>query len=84
MTRDNEAQLQTLQAATRLEARPSVSVDYSEEAIPERDPAYRLPGGTVPEEQTVDAMPPHLRAGLARQLMQLGMSEARAMAVVSM
>ena len=53
-------------------------VDYSEEAIPERDPAYCPFGGTLHEEQTVDELPADLRLALARQLEQLGMSASRA------
>src|SRR5262249_39311925 len=48
--------------------------DYSEEAIPERDPAYRLPAGTDYGTKTVDYMPAAERRALARCLEELGMS----------
>ena len=34
-----------------------IHTDYSEEAIPERDPAYRLSGGTCDDPQTVEQLP---------------------------
>jgi len=52
--------------------------DYSEEAIPERDPAYRLPAGTLYETQTVEHIPAAGRLALARCLEQFGMSPAKA------
>jgi hypothetical protein len=58
--------------------------DYSEEAIPERDPAYRLSDGTLYETQTVEVMPAAARLALARCLEQLGMSAAKAAMVVSL
>jgi hypothetical protein len=58
--------------------------DYSEEAIPERDPTYRLPDGTVYETQTVEVMPAAARLALARCLEQLGMSASRAAMVASL
>jgi hypothetical protein len=58
--------------------------DYSEEAIPERDPAFRLSGGTDYEGPTVEAVSAAVRLELARRLEQLGMSRARAAAVVSL
>lgn len=58
--------------------------DYSEEAIPERDPAYRGPAGTLPEAQTVEVVPADVRLALRRRLEQLGMSAARAAAVASL
>lgn len=58
--------------------------DYSEEAIPERDPAYGLFDGTLHEEQTVDEVPADVRRALARRLVQLGMSPARAAMVASL
>jgi hypothetical protein len=60
------------------------SVDYSEEAIPERDPAYRPPDGTLYQAQTVDALPAEVRLALRRHLEALGMSPARAAAVASL
>jgi hypothetical protein len=58
--------------------------DYDEEAIPERDPAYRLPHGTGYEEPTVEAISAELSRDLVRRLQQLGMTQARATAVVSL
>jgi hypothetical protein len=55
--------------------------DYSEEAIPERDPAFRLPAGTDHEEPTVADLSEEERRSLARVLEELGMSRARAAAV---
>jgi hypothetical protein len=52
--------------------------DYSEEAIPERDPSYRLADATPCETQTVEQLPATERRALARSLEQLGMSRARA------
>jgi hypothetical protein len=59
-------------------------IDYSEEAIPERDPAYRLSDGTLHEEQTLEYLPAAERLALARCLEQLGMSPARAALVASL
>jgi hypothetical protein len=58
--------------------------DYSEEAIPERDPAYRLSDATLYETQTVEHMPAAERLALALCLEQLGMSRARAAVVASL
>jgi hypothetical protein len=58
--------------------------DYSEEAIPERDPAYRLPNGTLNETQTVEYVTAAERLALARCLEQLGMSTATAAMVASL
>jgi hypothetical protein len=60
------------------------SPDYSEEAIPERDPAYRLCEGTLSESQTVEYLPPAERLALARQLEELGMNPARAALVANL
>ena len=59
-------------------------VDYSEEAIPERDPAYRMMDGTLADAQTVDALPRDVRLDLARALEELGMSAAKAALVASL
>jgi len=59
-------------------------IDYSEEAIPERDPAYRTTDGTLHEEQTVDEMSADMRLALVRSLVQLGMSPTRAAMVASL
>jgi hypothetical protein len=56
----------------------SSCADYSQEAIPERDPAYRTPDGTLYEGQTVEVIPADLRLTLARCLEHFGMSAARA------
>ena len=58
--------------------------DYSEEAIPERDPAYRTSDGTLCEEQTMEVMPTEVRQALARSLEQLGMSVEKAALVASL
>ena len=58
--------------------------DYSEEAIPERDPAYRLPKGTLNETRTVEYVTPSERLALARCLEQFGMSTATAAMVASL
>jgi hypothetical protein len=53
--------------------------DYSEEAIPERDPSYQpLASSTLCDPQTVEYLPLARRRALARRLEQLGMSRARA------
>jgi hypothetical protein len=59
-------------------------IDYSEEAIPERDPAYQLPDGTLHESGTIEYLPRAERLALARCLEQLGMSAARAALVASL
>jgi hypothetical protein len=59
-------------------------IDYSEEAIPERDPAYRLTDGTLHETETVEHVPPEVRLALARCLEELGMSPARAALVANL
>lgn len=56
--------------------------DYSEEAIPERDPSYRLQEGTLHEGKTVEALSAEERLELARKLQALGMSVIRASLVV--
>jgi hypothetical protein len=61
-----------------------IDIDYSEEAIPERDPSYRLSDGTVYETQTVEHIPAAQRAALARSLERLGMNSARAAFVASL
>jgi hypothetical protein len=58
--------------------------DYSEEAIQERDPAYRLPVGTRYEGQTVEVMPADVRLALARCLQQFGMSASRAAVIATL
>ena len=59
-------------------------IDYSEEAIPERDPAFRLSASTLCETQTVEHLPAAERLALARRLEQLGMGAARAAFVASL
>lgn len=63
---------------------PRIDTNYSEEAIPERDPAYRLSDGTCDDTQTVEHLPAAERLALARSLEHLGMSRARAAFVVSL
>jgi hypothetical protein len=58
--------------------------DYSEEAIPERDPTYRRPTGTVCDSETVEYLPLEERRALARRLQDLGMSPIRAAFVASL
>jgi hypothetical protein len=58
--------------------------DYGEEAIPERDPAYRLPPGTDYESRTIEAVSAEIRADMARRLQELGMSRSRAALVASL
>jgi hypothetical protein len=58
--------------------------DYSEEAIPERDPAYRLPVGMSYEQATVEAVSAEVRRDLERRLQELGMSRAKATFVASL
>jgi hypothetical protein len=62
----------------------AASPDYSEEAIPERDPTYRLPAGTCCQTRTIEHLPAAERLALARRLEQLGMSSARALLVASL
>jgi hypothetical protein len=59
-------------------------IDYSEEAIPERDPAYRLPDGTLHQTRTVEHVPAAVRRDLVRRLKELGMSAVRAAMVASL
>jgi hypothetical protein len=66
------------------EIREIAPIDYSEDAIPERDPAYRMLDGTLHEAQTVDTVPAETRLALARALQELGMSAAKAAAVASL
>jgi hypothetical protein len=61
-----------------------ICTNYSEEAIPERDPAYRLSDGTLDETQIVKHMPAAERLALARCLEQLGMSRAKAAVVANL
>jgi hypothetical protein len=55
--------------------------DYSEEAIPERDPAYRLAVGTCYDEATIEVVSTEARLDIVRQLQQHGMSYVRALAL---
>jgi hypothetical protein len=85
-----QGQLPTAKVLRAVESWPpepksqSLCRDYSDEAIPERDPAFRLPGGTDHAEPTVEALSAAVRLDLARRLEQLGMSHARAAAVASL
>jgi hypothetical protein len=60
------------------------TVDYSEEAIPERDPTYRLTDGTLHDSETVEHVPAEVRLALARALEELGMSPSRAALMASL
>ncbi len=60
------------------------AIDYSEEALPERDPSYRLGDDTLYKAQTVEVMPAEVRLALARSLEELGMNGARAAMVASL
>jgi hypothetical protein len=51
--------------------------DYSEEAVPERDPAYRRPAGTLCDPETAEYVPLEERRALAQRLEELGMSPAK-------
>jgi hypothetical protein len=64
--------------------REDTHADYSEEAIPERDPAHSTLHGTLYETQTVEDVPAYVRLDLARQLKELGMSPVRAAMVASL
>jgi hypothetical protein len=78
------AQLPTANLQLTVERHPpqskseSACRDYSEDAIPERDPAFRLPGATDYYQLTVEALSEAMRLDLACRLQQLGMSRARA------
>jgi hypothetical protein len=65
-------------AMTSYDQENRVCRDYSEEAIPERDPSYRLADGTGHEQATIEAISTEVRRDLARRLQELGMSWARA------
>lgn len=54
------------------------AIDYGEEAIPERDPAYRRPTGTLCDPETVEYISLEERRHLTRRLEQLGMRPAKA------
>jgi hypothetical protein len=69
----------------RLKSKSQSACRYdSEEAIPERDPSYRLPDGTGCDEPTVEALSAEVRLDLAHRLQKLGMSRARAAVVASL
>jgi hypothetical protein len=55
--------------------------DYSEEAIPERDPTFQLPSDTDCQAPTVEVVSAEARLDLARRLEQLGMSRTKAAAL---
>jgi hypothetical protein len=63
---------------------PGACRDYSEEAIPERDPAYRLSAGPGYEQATIEALSAEMRRELARRLQALGMNRARAVVLASL
>ena len=59
--------------------------DYSEEAIPERDPSYQPPASsTLCDPQTLEYMPLAQRRALASRLEELGMSRTKAAFVASL
>jgi hypothetical protein len=58
--------------------------DYSEEAIPERDPTFQLPCDTDYQAPTVEVVSAEARLDLARRLEQLGMSRTKAAALASL
>jgi hypothetical protein len=60
------------------------AIDYSEEAIPERDPSYRPVDKSLYDSPTTEVMSAAARRALARCLEQLGMSAARAAMVASL
>src|SRR5689334_20726955 len=65
-----------LQAAERRaprSKRESDCRDYSEEAVPERDPAYHLPDGTEHDQPTLEVVSAEVRLDLVHRLQQLGM-----------
>ena len=64
-----------------LDDNGEAAMNYNEEAIPERDPAYRLPDGTNYQEATVEAVSAEMRLELAHRLHELGMSLVRAVVV---
>src|SRR5258708_911374 len=53
-------------------------IDYSEEAIPERDPAFDLVDLSPCDTLTIEIVPIEVRRALARRLEELGMKAARA------
>jgi len=59
-------------------------IGYVEEAIPERDPAYRVGVGTLHDEQTVDQLSAEMRLTLVGQLVALGMRTSRAAMMASL
>jgi hypothetical protein len=80
-----ETQLDVLLLYERfLAAAKPTRTDYSEEAIPERDPAYQLSDGTSYDTQTVAQIPAAERLALADCLEQLGMNRARAAVMASL
>ena len=58
--------------------------DYSEEAIPERDPAFHLVDMSPSDTLTIEIVPVDKRHALARRLEELGMKSARAALVASL
>ena len=56
--------------------------DYSEEAIPERDPSYRLPAD-IEDSPTQRTLRPDTRDRMQVKLERLGMAPGRAAAVAA-
>ena len=59
-------------------------IDYSEEAIPERDPAFDLVDLSPCDTMTIEIVPIEIRRALARRLEELGMKPERAALVASL
>jgi hypothetical protein len=59
-------------------------IDYSEEAIPERDPNYRPVSDALYDSPTTEVLSAEERRELARCLEQLGMNAVRAAVIASL
>ena len=59
-------------------------IDYSEEAIPERDPNYRPVSDALYDSPTTEVLSAEERRELARCLQQLGMNAVRAAVIASL
>src|ERR1700682_823720 len=59
-------------------------IDYSEEAIPERDPAFDLGDLSPCDTLTIEIVPIQVRRALASRLEELGMKPTRAALVASL
>lgn len=72
----------TRDALTAIRQHTVVERDWSEEAIVERDPSFRL--GDADEYATVAQLPAHRRRELAAALIALGMPAWRASAAAEL